>query len=407
MGETVEPMRERPKRGRLLEGLPPNVFRLGIVSFFSDVSTEMLYPLIPIFLTAVLGAPVAAVGLIEGLAEGTASVLGSLSGWWSDRIEHRKPLVFGGYALSAVAKPLLGLAGAWPFALFARVTDRAGKGVRDAPRDSLLADSIDPRYRGKAFGWHRGMDSLGAVVGPLVALALLAWLHGDIRSVLLLAFVPGILGAAFVLFVKDKGRQVRSTERPALGLLPRGFRAYLLVWGLFALTNSSDVFLILRARSLGFSTVTVVLAYALYNLVYAVGSPVMGGLSDKVGRRRILRVGLLVFAAVYLGFAFAHQAWMVWPLFAVYGLYIAATDGVGKALAVDLVPASVRGTAIGVFGTVSGVATVAASVVAGVLWDTIGPYAPFLYGAVGALLAAGLLAVVHTSRAGVPALERS
>jgi MFS family permease len=218
--------------------------------------------------------------------------------------------------------------------------------------------------------------------------------------------VPGIVGAAFVLSVKDRTRAARAVQRPALRLLPRPFRAYLLVWGLFALTNSSDVFLILRARSLGFSTVTVVLAYALYNLVYAVGSPVLGGLSDRVGRRRILRVGLVVFAVVYLGFAFVHQPWMVWVLFAVYGVYIAATDGVGKALAVDLVPASVRGTAVGVFGMVSGIATVVASVVAGVLWDKVGPYAPFVYGAVGALLAAGLLAIVRTSRLGAPVAEQ-
>ena len=391
-------MKDESKRERLLEGLPPNVFQLGLVSFFADVSSEMLYPLIPIFLTGVLGAPVAAVGLIEGLAEGTASVLKSVSGWWSDRVRRRKPLIFGGYTLSAVAKPLLGLAGGWLFALFARMTDRVGKGIRGAPRDSLLADSIDPRYRGKAFGWHRGMDSVGAVVGPLLALALLAALHGDIRSVLLLAFVPGVAGAALVLLVKEKRHAAKTAERPALRLLPRQFRAYLLVWGLFALTNSSDVFLILRARSLGFSTVAVVLAYAVYNLVYALASPVLGGLSDKVGRRRVLRAGLVVFAAVYVGFAFAGQAWMVWPLFAVYGFYIAATDGVGKALAIDLVPDSVRGTAIGVFGTVSGVAAVVASVVAGLLWDRIGPYAPFIYGAAGALIAAGLLALVRTSR---------
>ena len=390
-------MNDRAGRERLLEGLPPNVFRLGLVSFFADVSSEMLYPLIPIFLTTVLGAPVAAVGLIEGLAEGTASILKSVSGWWSDRVRRRKPLVFGGYALSAVAKPLLAIAGGWPFALFARVVDRVGKGIRGAPRDSLLADSIEPEYRGKAFGWHRGMDSLGAVVGPLLALALLAALHGDIRAVLLLAFVPGVAGAALVLFVKDRGRAARTVDRPSLRLLPRQFRAYLLVWGLFALTNSSDVFLILRAQSLGFSTVAVVVAYALYNLVYSLASPVLGGLSDRVGRRRVLRVGLVVFAAVYVGFAFARQAWLVWPLFAVYGFYIAATDGVGKALAVDLVPASVRGTAIGVFGTVSGVAAVVASVVAGLLWDRIGPFAPFVYGAVGALIAAGLLALVRTS----------
>ena len=400
-------MTDERKRGGLLEGLPPNVFRLGLVSFFADVSSEMLYPLIPIFLTTVLGAPVAVVGLIEGLAEGTASVLKSVSGWWSDRVRRRKPLIFGGYALSAVSKPLLGIALGWPFALVARVLDRVGKGVRDAPRDSVLADSIDQRYRGKAFGWHRGMDSLGAVVGPLIALALLAALHGDIRSILLLAFVPGVAGALLVLLVRDKARVPRTSEPPALRLLPGAFRSYVAVWGLFALTNSSDVFLILRARSLGFSTLTVVLAYTVYNLVYALASPVLGGLSDRVGRRRILRLGLLVFAAVYVGFAFARQGWMIWVLFAVYGVYIAATDGVGKALAVDLVPDTVRGTAVGVFGTVSGVAAVLASIVAGLLWDKVGPAAPFVYGAAGAVLAAALLVIVRAPRADAPTAQRT
>jgi MFS family permease len=387
------------RRARLLEGLPRNVFDLGLVSFFADVSSEMLYPLIPVFLTVVLGAPVAVVGLIEGLAEGTASVMRSLSGWWSDRIRYRKPFIIAGYSLSAVAKPLLGISVGWPMALGARVLDRVGKGVRDAPRDSLLADSVDPRFRGKAFGWHRGMDTAGAVVGPLLALALLAGLGGDLRRVLLLAFIPGAISAALVLLVKDARRERGDGELPSLRSLTPAFRRYLLAWGAFAVANSSDVFLILRARSLGFTTVTVVLAYTLYNAVYSVASPFLGHASDRFGRPVVLRAGLVVFAAVYVGFAFASKAWMVWALFAAYGLYIAATEGVGRAFAVDLVPASVRGSAIGAFGTVTGLCTIVASAAAGLLWDVVGPWAPFAFGAAGALVACGMLSLVRQGEA--------
>jgi MFS family permease len=391
----VKQARNDQAAGGLFAGLSRNVFDLGLVSFFADVSSEMLYPLIPVFLTSVLGAPVAVVGLIEGLAEATASLLKSFSGWWSDRLRYRKPFIVGGYSLSALAKPLLGVAVGWPMALGARVLDRVGKGVRDAPRDSLLADSTDPRFRGKAFGWHRGMDTLGAVVGPLLALGLLSVLHGNLRLVLLLAFIPGAIAAALVLVVKDKRREPGRGDLPRLSDLTRPYKAYLLAWGAFAIANSSDVFLILRARSLGFTTVTVVLVYALYNLVYAFASPALGHLSDRIGRRVVLRVGLVVFAVVYLGFALADQGWMMWPLFGVYGLYIAATEGVGKALAIDLVPSSVRGSAVGMFGTVTGLCALVASVVAGVMWDAIGSYAPFLFGAAGAVVAAGLLAFVR------------
>lgn len=391
----MEPQAKK-HRDLLFQGLSRNVFDLGLVSFFADVSSEMLYPLIPVFLTAVLGAPVAAVGLIEGFAEGTASVLQSVSGWWSDRIRHRKPFILGGYSLSALSKPLLSVAFGWPVALAARVLDRVGKGVRDAPRDSLLADSTDPRYLGRAFGWHRAMDTAGAVVGPLLALVLLATLDNDLRRVLLIAFIPGAIAAALVLVVKEGHRRPAATaeQRPGLRQLSTPYRVYLGVWAVFALTNSSDVFLILRARSLGFSTITVVLAYALYNVVYAVASPFVGDASDRLGRPVVLRAGLVVFAAVYIGFAFVRQGWLVWLLFAVYGAYIAATEGVGKAFAIDLVPAHLRGSAVGVFGTVSGLCAIVASVVAGLLWDSIGPYAPFVYGAAGAVLTALLLSLV-------------
>ncbi len=387
-----------PYQRGIFKGLTPNVIRLGLVSFFADVSSEMLYPLIPIYLTVVLGAPVAIVGLIEGAAEATASLLKTVSGRLSDISGRRRSFVLAGYSLSAVAKPLLAVAQlvGWPLVLVARVLDRFGKGVRTSPRDALLADSVSAEKRGLAFGWHRAMDTMGAVVGPLLALALLALLQGNLPLIFMLAFIPGIIGASLVLLVHERKRPAPAATPAAVpsikfSALPPAFRGYLLAWGAFAIANSSDVFLILRAKALGFSTVFVVVLYAFYNLVYAVASPYLGHLSDKLGRRKVLIGGLLIFALVYIGFAVAPNAGWLWLLFGVYGLYTAATDGVGKAYAVDLVPANIRASALGLLGTVSGVAALVASSIAGLLWYTAGPWAAFAYGALGAVAGSFLL----------------
>lgn len=259
--------------------LTPNVLRLGLVSFFADVSSEMLYPLMPIFLTSVLGAPVAAVGLIEGAAEAVASLLKTVSGRVADRTGRRVELVFGGYSLSALAKPLIALANTWPLVLVARLVDRTGKGFRGSPRDAIIADSVDPEVCGSAFGWHRAMDTMGAVVGPLLALMLVSIANGNLRTVIWLAAVPGLLGALLVLTVRDphrrKAREAAAaqevagapSERLRWGTVPHRFKLYLGAWLPFVLVNASDVFLILRAKQLGFSTTAVVLVYTLYNLV--------------------------------------------------------------------------------------------------------------------------------------------
>ncbi len=396
----MEPTERTYRRGPL-KGLTPNVARLGVVSFLADVSSEMLYPITPIFLTAVLGAPVAAVGLIEGVAEATSSLLKAFAGKLSDMSGRRRPFVFAGYLISAAAKPLIALAAGWGLVLSARVADRFGKGLRTSPRDALLADSIDPSLRGRAFGWHRAMDTLGAVLGPLIALLFIAWLQDDLRSVFLIAAIPGVLGALTVLFVRERRRPPATAAQTSIAWrsLPVPFRRYLIAWGAFSIANSSDVFLILKAKEVGFATTTVVLAYAFYNLVYALASPVLGHLSDGIGRRRILSGGLLVFAAVYAGFAMASEAWQVWALFAAYGLYTAATDGVGKALAVDLVPDAIRAGAIGLLATVTGIAALIASSAAGMLWSLVGPWAAFGFGAFGALAGAALLARVRASEA--------
>lgn len=384
------------KRHVFFRGLTPNVIRLGLVSFFADISSEMLYPLTPLLLTLVLGAPVYAVGLIEGAAEATASLMRTVAGRLSDLSGRRRPYVFAGYAVSALAKPLIAVATGWPAVLVARVADRFGKGLRTSPRDALLADSIEPAYRGQAFGWHRAMDTLGAVLGPLLSIGLLALFNNDLRKIFLVAFIPGLIGALLVLTVRERKHEAHQPP-PSIGLaaLPPAFRSYLIAWGVFALANSSDVFLILRAKNLGFSFTLVVLIYTFYNLVYALSSPVLGHMSDIWGRKRVLIGGLTIFALVYLGFAFAHQHWQIWALFAVYGLYTAATDGVGKALAVDLVPSSIRASAIGLLGTVTGLATLVASTAAGALWYTVGPWAAFVYGALGAVLGSLLLTRVR------------
>jgi len=369
----------------------PTVYRLGLVSFFADVSSEMLYPVTPIFLTLVLGASVAHVGIIEGVAEGIASLLKAYSGRWSDRLKERRTFVWVGYLCAALAKPLTGVATSWTHVLAARSLDRLGKGIRTAPRDALLSEAVAENERGVSFGWHRMMDSLGATLGPLIAIAFLHFFSEprQMRTLYYLAVLPGLASVALVFTVKEKHRAPSRDPKqfPWRDSLTPRFRQYLLAWSVFSLVNSSDVFLILRAQKAGLTLTTTILLYTFYNLFYALLSPYLGFLSDRWGRKRVLSLGLFVFAAVYSGFGFASQAWQFWILFAVYGVYMAATDGVGKALAVDLVPKELKATGLGVLGTVTGVATILASTVAGFLWDRFGMQWTFFYGAMGALAA--------------------
>jgi MFS family permease len=387
------------------ERLPSNVVEAGVVSFFADVSTEMLYPLTPIFLTAVLGAPVAVVGLIEGVAEAIASLAKPVAGRLSDRMCKRIPFLFGGYSLSALAKPVIALASTWPLVLVARSADRLGKGIRTGPRDALIADSVAESQRGRAFGVHRGLDTAGAVVGALLSLLLLWFTHGNLRLVIWLSVVPGLLSVAAITRLREP-REIHAhaaeQDPAATASTPLGprFRSYVAVWSVFAVTNSSDAFIILRAKATGLGTTAVVLLYVLYNIVYALASPRLGALSDRIDRRHVLVGGLVVFSAVYAGLAVARTTWQLVALFALYGLYIAATEGVGKAFAVDLVPEGTRAHAVGVFGLMTGVAALIASIAAGALWTLFGPWAAFALGSVGALLSATLLM-------SVPALRRT
>ena len=385
--------------------LPENVRALGWVSFANDLASELAYPVVPLFLTITLGAPVAVVGLIEGIAEGIAVGLRGISGRLSDRAAHRRvPWIFSGYAVSAVARPVIAAAPTWGWVLGGRVADRLGKAARTAPRDALIKDSTPASLMGASFGYHRALDTAGAVVGPVIAVAVLAS-GGSLRSVLWLAVIPGFLTLLLLRRVHEKPAAAASPARvkPAAVPMPRSFWFVLSVWVVFSLGNSSDVFLLLRSKELGLSSTLVILAYAFYNVVYSGLSWPLGALSDRVSRPLVLAAGLVVFALVYLGFAAASASWAVWPLFIVYGVYIAATEGVARAWVADHAPSGASGTAYGIFAAATGASLLFASVVAGLLWSHVSPSAPFVLGVVSAGLALLLLAGQHVIQAGATA----
>jgi MFS family permease len=378
-------------------------------SFLTDVSSEMIVHLLPLFLANVLGVRLSIVGLIEGVAETTASLLKVFSGWLSDRLGDRKWLTVAGYSLSTLAKPFLYFANTWGAVLAVRFADRVGKGIRTAPRDALVADSIDEKRRGLAFGLHRAGDTAGAMIGLLIALGVVYALQGadltlqrpTFQTIVLISIAPAVL-AVLVLIVGARNVPVTSQRgRPRLSLAgfdPR-FKRFLLVMVLFTLGNSSDAFLVLRAQDLGLSVAGVMGVLVLFNLVYALISTPAGALSDRIGRRKVIVGGWLAYVAIYLGFGLAGAAWQIWALFALYGIYYGLAEGAGKALVADVVEPAQRGTAYGVYNAAIGLAAFPASLIAGLLWQGLGgwagfgPSAPFLFGAGMALLAVVLLMV--------------
>ncbi len=371
-----------------LRGLDPNVRQLGWVSFLADLSSEIVYPLLPLFLTTVLGAPVAVLGLIEGIAEATASITKYPFGQAADYTGRRRPFILAGYGLAAAGKLVLALAGAWPMALAGRFVDRFGKGVRTAPRDELIAAGTPPEQQGLAFGLHRSMDTLGAVLGPLAALALVE-LHVPIRDIFLVAVAPAALSVLFIwLFVRERREEPRRAAfRLSLPASP-AFRWLLAGSLVFAVGNSSDLFILLKAQDLGMSTAAIILLYVLYNATYASASLPLGGLSDRVGQFPLVLGGYAMFAFVYLGFAASGRGWTLALLFALYGLYIAATEGTSKALIGRAIPAGERASALGLYYTATGLASFSASTVGGVLWSAVGPWATFAFGSAAAAAAA-------------------
>ena len=390
-----------------LRGLPRNVWVMSATSLLNDISSEMLLNLIPFFLANILGVRTAVIGLIEGIAETTASLLKIFFGAMSDRLGKRKPFAVAGYALSALTKPLLYFANAWGWVLGVRLADRIGKGIRTAPRDALIADSIDDGQRGLAFGLHRASDTLGAFLGLGIA-AFIVWRTqaraslltiDTFRLVVLISIVPAVLGVlVLALGAVEVVGPVKSVETPRLSLKemdPR-FKYFLFVLVVFTLGNSSDAFILLRAQERGLSLLQVMGMSLTFNAIYTVFAGPLGAWSDRVGRRRLILIGWLAYGLVYLGLAFSRTGWQVWALFALYGLYYAATEGAAKALVADLVPRAQRGTAYGLFNAAIGLTVLPASVIAGLLWQGIGtwtgfgPSAPFFFGALMALLA-GLL----------------
>jgi MFS family permease len=379
---------------RYFAGLSRNTFLLALSSLFSDISTEMLYPILPVFLTQVLHASGSIVGLVDGFAQATQNIVQGFSGAISDHLQRRKPIALVGYLLSAIAKPLMGLATIWEALLGARLLDRLGAGTRSAPRDALVASSVDERDRGRAFGLEGLGDNAGAFLGPLVALLLLYVLHFELRSMFYLAIIPGLLAFLMVLLVTEQRVAVAAKSKidVNLGQFPRRYWNYLVATALFVAGNSSNAFLILQTRDVGASLEITILIYAAFNLVAALISYPAGALSERWGRRNILLAAIAVFFAAYLGFALTRNVLLIGALFVLYGLYQGAFRAVGKALASDLVPRHLRASGVGWYSTTVGLWQLVASVIAGSLWDRIGHAAVFYFGALFA--AVGIIALL-------------
>ncbi len=371
--------------------LSAGVVTLGWVSFLSDVASDMIYPLLPDFLTRTLGAGPAALGLIEGVAESTASWMKLASGWWSDRIRRRKPIVVLGYAIAAVARPLVGLATSSAQVLAIRFSDRVGKGIRTSPRDALLADLTPPESRGRAFGLQRAMDNAGALVGPLLAFLLLRFWIREERTVFLLALFPGLAAVLLLLWKVPEGARpappIAQRATPASDRLPRAFWLTIGIFVLFTLANSTDAFLLLRARDTGVPLWELPLLWGFLNGVKAAAGVPGGILADRIGRAGTISLGWLIYAISYFGFAVASKPIAVWGLFALYGLFFALTEGAERALIADLVPVGLRGRAFGIFHASVGLAALPASVLFGLWWKSFGPRVAFSIGAALALTA--------------------
>jgi MFS family permease len=423
-----------------------NLWLVSWTSLLNDVSSEMVYPLIGFFLTGSLGASALVVGIIEGVAESLACFLKVGSGWWSDHLRHRKWFAVAGYAISVVGKAFNALAPGWGLVLAGRSLDKVGKGVRTAPRDALIAEEADPAHRGRAFGFHKAMDTTGAVLGVIIAYAALMWLGGGVetvRKLMMVSLVPSILAIGVLMLVREKrGRDpvgqasslpsqeeagwkpappIRTSTKPAVSihplrawraLTPR-LRAFFGVWFVFNLGASSDMFLFLRARDVGATIPQVVLMYLVFNIVNALTSQPAGRLSDRIGRRAVLATGCAMYALVYAGFAMvgvvpsgAAALWTLFTLFGIYGLQRALTDGVAKALVADLCPKDAKATALGLLDMLAGVGVLLASVVAGLLWDSAGANATLWFGAACAGVGAvGLVVVLGKPEAAKTALR--
>ena len=392
--------------------LPRNVFAISLVSLLNDASSEIVYPLLPVFLSLTLGASPGIVGLIEGTAESISSLLKLLAGHFSDRHGKRKVFVVFGYVLSSFTRPLLAFAGSWPQVLGLRLVDRVGKGIRSSPRDAMIADNVRVEERGLAFGFHRSLDHTGAVIGPLIGYLLVLWFAadrnaptaGDFTKIFLLASIPALAAVLVVsFFVRESQKPTTSIDTldQSAPLSLRGFdsnfKRFLLLVALFTLSNSTDAFLLLRAKSVGVSVAGSLLLWALLHVSKVVSSIFGGDLSDRLGRRRLIVSGWILYAAVYAGFAFVANPVSVWILFLIYGIYFGLAEGAEKALVADLVRPEQRGTAYGLYNLAFGITVLPASLLMGGLWNWRGPQTAFLVSAIlGATAALLLLLLVRT-----------
>jgi MFS family permease len=390
-------------------GLSRPVWLLGWVSFFTDTASEMVYPLLPLFLTRVLGAGAMSLGVIEGVAEGANSVLKILSGWLTDRFGQPKKLVLGGYGLSSAVRPLIAFVTAWPQVLALRFTDRLGKGIRSSPRDAMLASFAPDKTRGRVYGFHRGMDHAGAVAGPLIATVYLYFYPEAYRSLFTWTLVPGIIVVLLILRLpstpksrSDEGVRVAPKLRSSEGGLPSRFYLAMAIIFLFALGNASDAFILLRLNDLGVKPVWIPLLWSALHVVKMSSSIVGGAMSDRFGRRAMIMIGYLWYAAIYAAFASTSSLPIVIGVFLAYGLYFGFTEGVEKAWVADMAPASARGLAFGIYNGALGLGGLAASLIFGAIWTKVSPHAAFLTGAALALAASVLLylAFPHAKNSG-------
>ncbi|MCJ7618503.1 MAG: MFS transporter [Desulfobacterales bacterium] len=385
----------RPYRQiEFFSGITKNIFILGLVSLFTDLSSQMVFPLIPLFLTSVLGCGAYAVGIVEGAAETTASLLKVASGYWSDKVKKRKPFVLFGYGMSTITKPLFALANIWTFVLFVRVIERIGKGIRTAPRDALVAESCDKSVLGKAFGFHRAADGIGSTLGAVLALLLLPmWGY---RNIFLFAMVPGIISVLIIFLIKEKNAPLKQeTKEMAVKLslkeLPLNLKLFIIISSLFALGHFGYAFLLLRAKNIGLADNMAIFLYVIFYIVYSICAFPLGIVSDKVGRKAVLMGGYVLFGITSLGLLVASSLQGILLFFIIYGISYSMIDGTQRAFVVDLAPQHLRGTALGLFHTAIGLVALPGGYIAGLLWDKISPEATFGYGLILAIISAVLL----------------
>ena len=401
------------KQPKKILGLHPNVFFMGITSLLNDISSELIFTLLPLFMSNVLGTSSTIIGLVGGISDSADSLFRIISGWISDKIGKRKLLTVLGYAFSTAVKPFMLLANSWGVVAGVRFGDRVGKGVRTSSRDALIADSVEAKERGRSFGLHRAMDTSGAVIGLIIAAIIVYLIPGDkfhleknaYHWMVIIGIIPAVLAVVVLMTLVHERKQITAnvkagiSKSAAITPFSNQFKLYLVVMALFTLGNSSDFFLILDAQHVKTPLVQVVMMLVLFNITYALISMPMGVLSDKIGRKRVITIGWFIYGLVYLGFALSGSIWQIWILFAVYGIFYGICEGAAKAFVADMVPAERRGTAYGLYNGVVGLMALPASLIAGVLWDRIAPAAAFYFGAGLALLAmVGMILIIKERR---------